>query len=169
MAQSDKHRILGISKVRPCLANSNDFILKWYKYCSISEEHFIHNIISGKIVSVCLFNSIFQDIISKLMINSYYHVWRGEANLGFLLRFPHRLRHTSGLLCSNWRLKVSGSARSVASCNKWSEAASIFFLTNDCNSSFVYNKSYLYFSLWHGRRAYMFKIKFMEKLCHWSM
>lgn len=48
------------------------------------------------------------------------------------------LRQTSGLLSSNWRLKVSGSARSVASCNRWSVAESIFFFIKDCNSSFVY-------------------------------
>lgn len=60
------------------------------------------------------------------------------SDLGFLLRFPQMLRQTSGLLSSNWRLKVSGSARSVASCNRWSVAESIFFFIKDCNSSFVY-------------------------------
>ena len=89
MAQSDKHRILGISKVRPCLANSNDFILKLYKYCYISEEHFIHNIIFGKIIRVCLFNQFFSDIIRKLMnLVAIIMCEEVRRTLGFYLGFP---------------------------------------------------------------------------------
>lgn len=68
------------------------------------------------------------------------------------------LRQTSGLLSSNWRLKVSGSARSVASCNRWSVAESIFFFIKDCNSSFVYINILLWIII------YIFFLKFGTNL-----